>query len=161
MAMTDPDILTDAIIASLQSIDALVTSDLLRAGAQSIIAYKTNMEEGFVNIEDFVLQQDAGTIVVFWRGTRTGIFDKKDTIKHDFGISLKPNGRASQIFTMIREGVCAVPEGRKFKLTQVTTDVRPPEDMACTNRSVYIAGNFGVREFSDITFTLTERGIDN
>jgi len=161
MAMTDPDVLTDAIITALQSIAALVASPLLTSGPSSIIPYKTDMPGGTENIEDFVLQQPAGTLVVFWRGTRTGIFAKLDTIKHDFGISLKPNGRAAQVFAMIREGVCVVPEGRPFKLTQVTSDVRPPEDMACVNRSVYISGNFGVREFSDITFTLTERGIDN
>lgn len=160
MSMTDPDLLTDAIITALQSIDTLISSGLLVNGAASIIPYKTNMEEGYANIEDFTLQQPAGTIVVFWRGTRTGVFDKKDTIKHDFGISLKPNGRAAQMFYLIREGVCSI-TGQKFKLTQVTSDVRPPEDMQCQNRSVYISANFGIREFTDITFTLTERGIDN
>ncbi len=169
MPMTDPDLLTAAIITTLKSIQPLITSPLLANGASSIIPYETNMQEGHVYLEDFVLQQPPGTLVVFWKQTRTGFFNKLETIKHDFGISLKPKGRAAAMFALIREGLCDS-SGMKFKLTQVavpddlgnpTYPVRPPEDMSCQNRSIYIGPNFGIREFTDISLTLTERGIDN
>ncbi len=160
--MEDPDVLVAAIVASLQSIVTLIASPLLTNGAASILAYYPDVPEGDVNIEQTIIEQPAGTIMVHWVGTRTGNFAKNDAIKHDFSISLKPKGRVAPLFVLIREGICTVSAnpGEPFKHTQVTLGVRLPEEFQIVNSTKFMTERYGLRDFSDITFTLTERGVD-
>lgn len=155
----DPDILTAAIVTALQSIPTLTASPLLADGANSILAYFPDVPEGDVNIEQTIIEQPAGSILVHWIGTRTGNFAKNDAVKHDFALSLKPKGRVAALFMLIREGVCTT-SGLKFKHTQVTIDVRLPEELQIINSTKFMTERYGLRDFSDITFTLTERGVD-
>lgn len=157
--MADPDVLTAAIVTALQSISTLIASPLLANGAASILSYYPDVPEGDVNIEQTIIEQPAGSILVHWVGTRTGNFAKNDAIKHDFSISLKPRGRVAPLFVLIREGICAT-SGLKFKHTPVTIDVRLPEELQIINSTKFMTERYGLRDFSDITFTLTERGVD-
>jgi hypothetical protein len=160
MSMANPNSLIEAIVTALQSISTLTTSPLLASGPSSILPYFTDGPAGQLNLEQSIIEQPPGTILVYWRGTRTGNFNKMESIKHDFGLSLKPKGRAADIFVAIRQGTCTA-SGLPFKLTQVDPSVRVPEDMKCENSTKYMTERYGFRDFSDITFTLTERGVDN
>lgn len=160
MAMSDPDALIDAIITALKAITTLVASPLLANGTASILPYYTDVSDGTVNLEQTIIEQPPGTLLVHWLGTRTGNFAKNEAIKHDFGISCKPKGRVSALFVLVREGTCTT-SGQKFKHTQVDSNVRMPENMQLQNSTKYLTERYGLRDFSDITFTLTERGVDN
>jgi hypothetical protein len=159
MPMVDPDTLIDNIVTTLRSCTALVS--LLDGRTDNIIPRYLSYDEGQANIEGEQIEQPFGTIMVFWRGTRTGNFNRMESIKHDFGISIKPKGRVAAMFVAIREAECTTPEMRKFKLIQVNTAVRTPEDMQCVPAGQFVAQGYGLYDSGIITFTLTERGVDN
>ena len=160
MGMANPDSLIDAIVTALQSISALTSSTLLAAGPASILPYYTDVTDGTVNVEQAIIEQHPGTLIVHWLGTRTGVFAKQDAIKHDFSISCKPIGRVATLFVLIRDGLCTS-SGMKFKHTQLDDSVNLPEDMQLQNSTKYLTERYGLRDFSDINFTLTERGVDD
>ena len=161
MGMTNPDELIESVAAALKAMPDLVNSSLLKNGASSISVYHLDYAEGSLNLEQAQVEQDQGSILVYWRGTRVGPFLRGVSVKHDIGLSIKPIGKSAEIFYLIRESECTI-TGQKFKLTQVHENVRPPEEMICTPRIIFVSERYGgTADFMDITFTLVERGIDN
>jgi hypothetical protein len=156
--MQDPNVLLDAIVAALQSNSELVAA---LGSADKILTYR-HQDPGGTNLEQSLIDQPPSTLLVAWKGTRTGNFARMEAVKHDFLIGVKPseNVTAGAIWQLLREGVCAA-TGMKFKLSTLHEAVNPPEAMQCAANTRFIAPNYGLFDFTEITFTLTERGIDN
>lgn len=160
--MVDPSALLDSMLVTLRS-----NSDLVAALASplptptAIFAYYTQYGLGKANLEQRIFDQPFNTIMGCWVGTRTGRFNKGESIMHDFALYLKPAGRVSAVFTALREGVCTVPETRKFKLISVDPNVYPVDGLACRARTNFVSQNYGLFDFTEITLTLIEKSVDN
>lgn len=159
--MVDPSDLLDAIVTALRSNAPLVALLGNLAAAESIIPYYTDYSKGATNLEQRIFDQKPNSILACWLQTRTGNFNKGEAIKHDFALYLKPTARVSAVFTSIREGVCTVPgDSAKFKHLTIDPSVNPPENVGCRARTNFISQQYGLFDFTEITFTLTERGAD-
>jgi hypothetical protein len=158
--MVNPNTLIDAIVTAWKS-SADVVAILGSASKITPYYFDMGLSSGTgVNLEQQIQNQTPGTIMVCWVGTRTGQFAKTDTIRHDMAAYLKPGGKIADLFIALREGVCTS-SGMKFKLTQVDPSVRTPEEMSCKPLSRFVSQNYGIYDFAELNFTLTERGVDN
>lgn len=164
--MLDSSDLIDAIVACLKTNNDLVQL-LADASTDSIFPYYHDDNAG-TNFEQRVQEQDAGTIMVAWRGTRTGNFARNEATKHDFACLLSPNGRAGRMFAAFMNGLCAnyqAPEqngiqNTRFRLTTVHGKCFPPDSTSMIPQPIFIAPQYGIYDTLPITFTLTEKGLD-
>ena len=158
--MQDPNDLIDAIVEVQKTNTDLVA--LLENNADNILPLYLDYSRGSENTLQSIVEQKPGTLLVYWIGTRTTQFNKRETIKHDFEVSIRNKGKVAPIFVAFREGIATSgSDSRKFKFLQVTTDVYPPEDMSFDVNTQVISRNFGLFDFAKIKLTLTERGLDN
>lgn len=161
--MVDPSTLLDIVVNALRSNANLLAALGTKPATEAVIPYYTDYSTGSANVEQQVFDQKPGTAMVCWTQTRTGNFNKGEAIKHDFAVYLKPQGRISTVFLHLREGVVTSPVepgGAKFKLITLHSDVNPIENLACRARTNFVSQNYGLFDFSEVTFTLTERGAD-
>ncbi len=164
--MLDSSDLIDAIVLALQANDDFV-SLLKDASPASIVPYYHDDNAG-TNFEQRVQEQIAGTLMVAWRGTRTGNFARNEATKHDFAALLSPNGRAGRLFAALMNGVCTnyiapgstSPQTAKFRLITLHPKCFPPDSIAMIPQPIFIAPQYGIYDTLPITFTLTEKGLD-
>ena len=164
--MLDSSDLIDAIVAALKTNNDLVQL-LANADPASISAYYHDDNAG-TNFEQRVQEQEAGTILVAWRGTRTGNFARNEATKHDFASLLSPSGKAGQFFAAFMNGVCqnyTAPmttdsQNAKFRLTTIHGKCFPPDSVSMIPQPIFIAPQYGIYDTLPITFTLTEKGLD-
>lgn len=160
MPMLDPDDLVDQIVVVLQAMPGVMA--LLGDDPDNVYAYHLDYSVGSTNSEQGTIEQLVDTIKVSWLGTRTDSYRGGDAIKHDFELSLRPSGRVGPLLKAIRDGVPAIGTNiLPFKHYQINSDVDLPEKVALELNSQFIAGGFAIYDFSRMTFTLVERGVDN
>lgn len=157
MSMLDASDLLDSIIAALQDIPTLLP--FVNNDPANIYASYIDYAIPGTNTETSIVQQRPATIMGMWLGTRTGNFAKQEAIKHDYGLYLKPAGRPSTMFRAIREGI-VTSKGLKFRLINIDPQVSLPEQFYCQPKEISIAARQQIYTFTEVTFTLTERGLD-
>jgi hypothetical protein len=164
--MLDASTLTDEIIGAQQTNAELLTlfpppSPVYPTPAARIFPYYT-ADPGGTNIEQRIQEQPKDTIMVAWSGTRTGRFSRQDATRHEFAAYVRTTGKVSSYFAAFVDGVCNWNgQTLAFRLLTINNRALPPEDMALQRASLLIGQNFAIYDSMQITFALTERGIDN
>lgn len=155
--MVDVSDLVDKIVLVLKGNQPLV--DLLGGDDASIVPYYQGVGN---NLDQEVQEQETNSLLIAWRGTRTGVFNKNDAIKHDFCIYPKYEGKMSTLWKLLREGVSTYPPGNNqpFKRQVIDQSCFIAEALNCIPKAVFISPEYGVFDFTEISFTLTERGVD-
>lgn len=150
--MNDPGTLRADIVTAMRGNASLVAE--LGGDGANITQY---IESEDSSLEEAVLALQSPAALVAWRGTNTDRGRRADAIVHRFIAIFRLAGAASPVWTAFREGVTS---GQKFKLLQVNNSVLPPAEMTCNMRSLSFADSVAI-EYLEITFAISERGIDN
>jgi hypothetical protein len=164
--MLDPSVLTDEIIGAQQTNAQLLglfpqaPTNGYPTPASRIFPYYT-ADPGGTNIEQQIQNQNRDTIMVAWSQTRTGRFNRQDATRHEFTAYVRTTGKVSTYFAAFVDGVCNWnSQTLRFRLLTIDDRTLPPEDMALQRASLLIGQNFAIYDSMQITFALTERGID-
>ena len=164
--MLDASDLTDEIIAAQQTNADLLAlfpppTNAYPTPAARITAYYIQDPNG-VNFEQRIQEQPKDTIMIGWTGTRTGRFANLEATKHDFAAYVRVTGKASTYFQAFVDGMCDWNgQNARFRFLTIDPKTNPPEDMTLSRLSYLISQGFAIYDSVQISFTLTERGVDN
>lgn len=160
MGVTGDDLI-DATITALQS-NADLVAFLANADPANIYPYydgEPAPDQTSTNFEQAVQEQKMGTIMVSYQGFTLGTREKFDITVHNMVCHLKAMGRIQPMFGAFRYGVLAT-TGMPLRLSTIHPKMTPPDNFTGGRAPMYIGGGYMVYDMQQVTFTLTEKGLD-
>jgi hypothetical protein len=148
--MENPSTLVDDLVAVLRAIPGVVS---LVSSSSNIAGYQRDYPAN-TNLVQAIAEMNPPSILV--AHTRTGF---SRLIDHQFTITLRPRGKADDLFVAIREGIPTGYTGEKFKRTIINASCHPPQIQQYQSRVLPISDT-AVIEIQEIIISLTERGAD-
>lgn len=158
--MLDASLLVDAVVTMLRTNTDLVAL-LSIVEAEPIFAEYAD-DNRSTNFEQHIQEQHDGTLMVAWRGTRTGTFQRQEAVAHDLAIYIAPIGKVTTIFAAMLNGLCTNYAGdiRKFRLQTVHPKVNPVGSINLIPQPFLINQGLAIYDMMPATFTLMEKGVD-
>jgi hypothetical protein len=157
--------LTDSIVACQQTntelLQLLPSNGAYPTASARIFPYYAE-DPGGTNLEQRIQQQPMDTIMIGWTSTRISRSMREPATRHDFIAYLKNGGKASNYISAFCDGIVNWnSQVARFRFTTVDDKLFPPEDLQASRVSLLIGQNFMIYDSIQVSFALSERGVDN